>query len=198
MQMIGFWWPNLPQDCSWEVPEQYLEGPVITLLGMHRLASPTPELQEEIINCYYQFEERYEEYDEIYGTQWIMKCYDRVRLNGTDFHTHSLDTKRLRKRSVILVRWKDAADQDRSSFGVIRKIIHLRPFPEVETVINGVYLRLFWYTEISRFSDGIVVCSLDTNVSEIFPLHSCYPTNFLVINQGDDRDIIIDMEKQFQ
>jgi len=107
LSCVGFWWPNYQTDCYWEVPVEFYEGPVITLLGAGRLVSPDAELQEEILECYYQYEEKYEEYDEKYGTNWFMTCYDRVSLNGTKFSTFSTDRKRIRKRSTILSRWMD-------------------------------------------------------------------------------------------
>jgi len=145
------------------------------------------------------FDEKIDEYDDEFNTDWLIKCFERVSLNGTIFHTYTTGMRRVQKKYVILVRWENEHGERKSSFAIIRKIMLLEPFPLVETVLNGVYLRLSFYNEIEKLGDGITICTIDEYSSEVYPLHVCYPTNFIVVPLVEDgRFAIIDVEKQFQ
>jgi len=191
-------WPNDQQECCWEPPPVYYDNPIITLIGVGRRVYPKEDLLEECIDCFLMFEEKYDEYDEEETTNWEIELHDSVSLNGTKFQTYSTDKRRIRKRSVALMRWEDDEGKKNASFAVIRLIMKLIPFPNITTVLNGVFVRVSFYDEIERLNDGITICSLNRYSSEVYPLHVAYPTNFVVSPLDGDRVAIIDLEKQFQ
>jgi len=190
-------WPNFPQPKAWEPPSSYSSHPVVQPIGAGLLGEPDLDLVDEILDCWDLVDSKWIDYDNEVGVDWTGAFYEKVSLNDAIFQTYSSEKDRKRSKCLITARSLDADGNENRTFGVIRKIILLNPFPTIKTVLNSVYVRVCWLKEIRKIGEHIVIAEIDLSTSACWRLHMCDPLNPLVVPREGSQIAIIDLERQY-
>jgi len=194
----GWMWPTVPVEQPWLAPPEYVESPVVQLLGKPRVAHPDDLLKEELIACFAGLDEKVFDYEEQYGCDFKTYFYDRCCVAGATYQTWSSETSHRRVRSVISVRWiDDATGENKTGLGILLKIMKLCPFPDIECQMNGVFMRLYMFDEINAIASGVTRCQINFTKRYVWPMLHITPINHVVVREGENRFIIIDVEKQY-
>jgi len=113
------------------------------------------------------------------------------------------ERNRRRTRSVIPAKSVNEAGEEVITYGLVRKIVHIRPFPMLQTVVNGTYVRVDWYVTMDHICDSIPVVELGPETG-MWPVHMIIPMNVMRvripsvrIRPAKSRFALIDLQKQF-
>jgi len=184
----------------WVTPPEYLTEPVVSFPGTSRTGNCSDILKQEILTCWRDLDSDidWRDQDVLNAIDWKTEFYDKVELNGTLFTTFSSEVKSKTVRSAISVNWYPiGSDEIQKSYGVLRKVFRIQPFPDKKTKCNGVFIRAYFYNLTVVNEDMYVIGKLDQTMSEVRPLFDVLPHNLLLIPYKDELVAIIDMGKQY-
>jgi len=183
-------WPLNPQAIPWNPPADFINSPIIDVLGTPRVGVPNDELKTEIIECWRRYLHGMPDQLHILETSlgagtisWKTKFYDRLSINRAEFRVASAEsgTGKRTVKSVFSLQFLNGDGETKVIYGVLRKVMVMRPFSRLESKLNNIFLRSAWYKAESVVDDMYCVVSMETGAyaSEVCPVTDVHPRNLL-------------------